>query len=96
MLAAAVAVSVTVAVAVDGTTVGVRVTVGVGVGVTVAVAVGPLVTEFTTEAAALVALPTALLTLLVQPATRSAMTATATGRTKPLVMRRMLVLPDSW
>jgi hypothetical protein len=66
------------------------------VRVTVAVAVGPLVTEFTTEAAALVALPTALFTLLVQPATRIAMTTAAIGRTNPLVMRRMLVLPHLW
>src|SRR5262249_51413823 len=89
----AVAVAVTGAVA--GTAVRVTVAVGVGVGVdvTVAVAVGSLVTEFTTEAAALVALPTALFTLLVHPAAPNAMTTAVTGRTKPLVMRRMLVLP---
>src|ERR1700750_223353 len=66
----AVAVAVAVTVSVDGSAVGV-VGVGVGVGVVgVGVTVAPAVAELTADAARLVALPIALLTLLPHPATR--------------------------
>jgi hypothetical protein len=90
----AVAVSVAVTVWVDGPAAGV---VGVGVGVTVGVgvAVAPPVAELTADAARLVALPIALLTLLPHPATRHPATSMATGREKPLVVHRM-PSPSAW
>jgi hypothetical protein len=93
---AAVAVAVAVTVSVDGTAVGV-VGVGVGVGVTVGVgvAVVPAVAELTADAARLVALPIALLTLLPHPATRHPATSMTTGREKPFVVNRMPG-PSAW
>jgi hypothetical protein len=58
----------------------------VGVGV----AVEPAVAELTADAALLVALPIALLTLLPHPATtRHPAASRATGREKPLIVNRM-------
>ncbi len=83
----AVAVAVAVTVSVDGSAVGV---VGVGVGVVgVGVTVAPAVAELTADAARLVALPIALLTLLPHPATRHPATSMTTGREKPFVVNRM-------
>jgi hypothetical protein len=92
----AVAVAVAVTVSVDGSAVGV-VGVGVGVGVTVGVgvAVAPPVAELTADAARLVALPIALLTLLPHPATRHPATSRTTGREKPLIVNRMPG-PSAW
>jgi hypothetical protein len=73
-----------------GVTVSVGVGVAVGVGVTVGVALE--VAELTADAAALVALPIALLTLLPHPVIRHPATMTATGRQTPLLVHRMLVL----
>jgi hypothetical protein len=93
----AVAVAVAVTVSVDGSAVGV---VGVGVGVVgvtvgVGVTVAPWVAELTADAARLVALPIALLTLLPHPATRHPATSRTTGREKPLIVNRMPG-PSAW
>jgi hypothetical protein len=87
---------VAVTVSVDGSAVGV-VGVGVGVGVTVGVgvAVEPTVAELTADAARLVALPIALLTLLPHPATRHPATSMATGREKPFIVNR-IPGPSAW
>jgi hypothetical protein len=85
---------------VDGSAVGV---VGVGVGVVgvgvgvvgVGVTVAPAVAELTADAARLVALPIALLTLLPHPATRHPATSMTTGREKPFVVNRMPG-PSAW
>jgi hypothetical protein len=88
----AVAVSVAVTVWVDGSAVGV---VGVGVGVGVGVTVEPAVAELAADAARLVALPIALLTLLPHPATRHPATSMATGREKPFIVNR-IPGPSAW
>jgi hypothetical protein len=95
-LSVGVAVSVAVTVSVDGSAVGVvGVGVGVGVMVGVGVAVEPPVAELAADAALLVALSIALLTLLPHPATRHPATSMATGREKPLIVHRMPG-PSAW